>query len=252
MEWKLIQKEEACASIQRMYTLKPLYSNYFNQSLDETDLYCSTEHSFVLLKKQEGLYSRVYLLSDNIDDISTILKALKGTYVVNIPSKGDILDWERLMHISNFQKLATYERFHNTQVKKRGNLENIRFATMEQERGIQDLFYNYFSPYIDYLPTCAELQQLIKQKQVIVNYEKDLLCGAFIFSIEGRKCYFRAWIDNGQNGLKLLFDVYNIMYEKKIAYAYFWVNVKNENVKSIHKLLGAQSDNLKDYTFLKQ
>lgn len=252
MELKKIQKEEVCRCIKRMYTLKPQYSNYFNQPLEDEDLYYETDHSFVLLKNVDGKYSRIYLLSDEFNDISIILKNLKGVNVINIPSKGDIADWEKLMTFSGFRKIGVYERFYNTNIKKRGSLENICYAMPERERDVYKLLHDHFLSYVDYLPSHAELSELIEKKQVLVNYDEGAVCGTFIFELEGRKCYFRAWIDHGRNGLKLLFDVYNIMCEKEKSYAYFWVNSTNENVKSIHRLLGAQPDNLKDFTFIKE
>jgi hypothetical protein len=92
---------------------------------------------------------------------------------------------------------------------------------------------------------------LIEQKNVIINATGKTIQGAFIFSIEGKKCYFRAWIDKSNHSLKLLFDVYNIMITKNLGYAYFWVNAKNKKVRSIHQLLGAKPDGLNDYTFIK-
>jgi hypothetical protein len=189
-----------------------------------------------------------------LEDTARELNAVSGINVVNIPSKGSITYWEQLMHQSDFKLMGLYERFYNTRICQREEIGKIIYAKANQEKEIYDLFYDsdFFSVYTDYLPSHEELKQLIKQESVIINIAGEQILGAFIFSIKGQKCYFQAWIDKSNNRLKLLFDVYNIMVTKKLGYAYFWVNSKNTKVKSIHQLLGAKPDGLKDYTFIKK
>lgn len=238
--------------ISEMYSLKPLYSNYFNQALTSNDYYCKTAHTLLIAKPFNG-YSRIYVLSDDLEDATQKLKTLKGINVLNIPSKGNIAHWEQLMALSDFKLIGLYERFYNTKICQREEIGQIIYAEASQQEEIYNLFYDsgFFSVYTDYLPSHEELKQLIEQKNVIINMTGEQIQGAFIFLIQGQKCYFQAWIDKSNNSLKLLFDVYNIMVGKKLGYAYLWVNSENKKVKSIHQLLGAKSDGLKDYTFIK-
>jgi len=239
--------------VAEMYSLKSLYSNYFNQPLTSNDCYCKTAHTLLIAKSFSG-YNKIYILSDDLDDATQNLNALKGINVVNIPSKGNIAYWEQLMHQADFKMIGVYERFYNTKIRPREKIGEIIYAKANQQEEIYNLFYDsgFFSVYTDYLPSHEELQQLIEQENVILNVTDKQIEGAFIFSIQGQKCYFQAWIDNSNSRLKLLFDAYNIMVAKNLGYAYFWVNSENKKVKSIHQLLGAKPDGLKDYTFIKQ
>jgi len=239
--------------IREMYSIKPLYSNYFNQTLTPDDYFCKTAHTLLMIKPFVD-YNRIYILSDDLEDASKELSSLKGINVANIPSKGSIAHWEQLMHPSGFELTGVYERFYNTKIRPREEIESIIYANSNQEEEIYNLFYDsgFFSIYMDYLPSHEELKQLIEQQNVIINIADKKIQGALIFSIEGQKCYLRAWIDKSNRPLKLIFDAYNIMISNNLTYAYLWINSENKKVKSIHQLLGAKPDGLKDYTFIKK
>ena len=85
-----------------------------------------------------------------------------------------------------------------------------------------------------------------------MNKEDGHVLGVLIFTLEGKKCYLNIWIDRSKNGLYLLFDVYNIMVEKGVSLAYFWVRSDNKKIIKLHKLTGAVPDGLSDYSFIKQ
>ena len=252
MSIEKIDIEKVKGYISEMYSKKPLYSNYFNQMLSPDDYYSKTTHTLLISKAFTG-FNRIYLLSDNIDDATKVLKTLKGINVLNIPSKGDISHWEKLMHQSDFELISIYERFYNTNIRKRDEKEAIIYAIPGQEKEIYNLFHEsgFFSIYTDFLPSYEEIKKMIEQKNVIVNVVDKQIQGAFVFLIEGLKCNFQAWIDMSNNRLKLLFDAYNIVVEKNLAYVYLWVNSENKKVKSIHRMMGAKPDGLKDYTFIK-
>jgi hypothetical protein len=250
---KIANAGEIKEYIKYMYSRKPVYMNYFNQPITSNDRYWKTNDSLIIVKQIDD-FCRIFILSNETQEIIKFLNSFQEMNVINIPSKEDISNWEHLMQTVNYRKIGIYERYYYTNVKSRKNTENILYANSYQVREIYELLYQYeqFSPYTDYLPTYSELEQLISQKQVIINKEKSRILGLFIFSIERKKCYFRAWIDKSNNGLKLLFDMYGIMWSQNITYAYFWINSKNEQVKKIHQLFGARPDGLKDYTFIKQ
>ena len=127
------------------------------------------------------------------------------------------------------------------------------FAANVYVECILKLIYNgEFSFYTDYLPTREEIVNMISNRQVVVNKCDNKVLGVIIYTIEGRKCYLNLWMDYSGEGLFLLFDIYNIMVEKSLKYAYFWVNSTNKKVIKIHKLTGATPDGVSDYTFLKK
>lgn len=70
---KQYEKESVRSSIIRALSLKPHYSNYYGQQLDEGDDYIETDCSLVLRKKEKGFY-RIYIMSISQKDVVDILK----------------------------------------------------------------------------------------------------------------------------------------------------------------------------------
>jgi hypothetical protein len=230
------------------------YSNYFGQPFEVGDLYLETEHTFILAKPVGDFY-RLFLSSDDREDALTLLKSMEGVNVINFPSKKDISEWQQFMADAGYKNIGIYERYYYTKFRPGGSLDQIKFAQPGQAEKIYDLLYGYegFSPYTDYLPSKDEIDQLIKDEFVIVNELSGEVVGTHFFSIEGKKCYLRMWVDRSpRDGFKLVFNMHTIMREKGITYAYLWVNSENEKVKAIHRFLGAKPDGLKDYTFFKK
>jgi len=230
------------------------YSNYFGQAFEPDDWYLETEHTFILAKPVDDFF-RLFLSSDDREEVVALLKVMEGINVINLPSKREIVEWYQLMADAGYENIGIYERYFYTKFRPGGTLDQIKFAQSEQVEEIYDLLYGYegFSPYTDYLPSKDELSQLIKEQFVIVNELSEQVVGTYLFQIDGKKCYLRAWIDKSPvDGFKLIFNMHTIMREKGITYAYLWVNSENKRVKSIHQFLGAKPDGLKDYTFIKR
>jgi len=234
--------------IEEIYDKGTVLSNYFTLDLDDIE-YFKTEFSIVLRKTFTG-FARLYFLTNNIEDLKLVLNQIEGTSVVNIPTKDDIKEFDNVMTSSGFSLFKIYEVYVNNE--SRGNDVFVdQFAKHEDFESVKHLLYSELDIFADHLPNDDELVQMIRNKQVLVNYENDIIAGVFIFSLHGKKCYFNYWVDTSKNGLFLIFNMYNFLKQKDITYAYLWVNTKNEKVKKIHKLFGCQPNNTKDYIYIK-
>jgi hypothetical protein len=229
-----------------------LFSNYFGLKEDDVCEILKTDHTIMLRKKEHDFY-RLFLLSSDEAELTSLLDNLQGcTYVVNIPTKKALGRWQDVMEGSGFEFLAQYDRYYNKEIEYRES-EIGTYAEEEDADAIMRLLYvDEFSIYTDYLPTKEELIQMIRNKQVLVNKTDLGVLGVLIFTIEGKKCYLNIWIDRTQNGLFLLFDAYNIMQENGITLSYFWVKSTNKKIIKIHKLTGAVADGLSDYSYIKR
>jgi hypothetical protein len=236
---------------QKIFSLR-LYSNYFGLPFAEGDLYVSTDHTFILAKPSEGFY-RLFVASDNREDLTRLLKSIEGVNVLNIPSKDDITGWKHLMSDAGYENIGIYERLYYSEFRTGGDLDKIIYAKENEVEEIYNLYYGYegFTPYVDYLPSKKELRELINEKGVIIDKQDDKICGVHIFSIKGKTCDSKLLLDMNNNGLKLFWDLFDIVYLKGINYIVGWVNTKNKKAKSIYLLLGGKLDGLKDYTFIK-
>jgi len=241
--------------VQAIYSRRTVFSNYFGQAFEENDKYFETNNTFLLSKSVRD-FSRLYIASNDKKELVEILSGLKGTNVVNIPTKGDIRDVEAIMAESGYELIGVYERFvYNVKnLTAADDISKIEFAKAGDEEKIYNIYSTWpeFSFYTDYLPTQEELKKFIENKSVIVNKQEDDIVGTFIIEPQGRKYYLRLWIDISKKGLGLLKNVFSILKYNKIDFAYLWVNSNNKRVIALHQLFGATPDGLKDYTFIKR
>lgn len=228
-----------------------LFSNYYGVNEQENFEILKLDRSILIRKKEHDFY-RLFLLSADEKELVNILRALQeDTYVLNIPTKKGVEDWQNLLTLSGFSFLAKYDRYFNKHIEYRES-EVGTYAAEKDALEIMNLLYaDDFSIYTDYLPTRERLSQMIRNKQVLVNNVDGHILGVLIYTIEGKKCYLNIWIDRSKDGLFLLFDAYNIMVKKGIDLAYFWVKSTNKKIIKLHKLTGAVSDGLSDYSYIK-
>jgi hypothetical protein len=242
------KNKNAKSEISRYFAIKPLYSNYFFQDLVDVETF-ATEQTF-LVKKNDNSVSRIYYVSNDLDDLKSILKSLSEGCVVNIPSKTDISFVNELLLECGFYLNATYERFFYDNIQT-DDFFSCQYADFSSIEWISEKLSQNFDAINDRLPSYSSLKIMIEQKKVLVNKKNGEYFGFFIFSIEGKKCYLNCWYDESGDGFYLLFNVFALLLENGINYAYLWVNSLNRKAIKIHKILGAKPDGLKDYTFLK-
>lgn len=229
-----------------------LFSNYYGAK-DNCHYEILEGQYTIVLRCKEYDYYRIYLVTtDNDDLIQTLSCCEDSEYVINIPSKGSINQWDEILRKVGFTQIAEYRRYYNNKKIVYRKSAIGEFARHDENSQIRNILNEIFSKYTDTIPSEKELRRLIDNKQVLVSHEENgNVCGVLIFCFEGKKCYFRIWVDKGNTGLFLLYKAYNIVVEQNINYVYFWVNSTNKDVIRLHTLMGAQSDGLSDYTYIK-
>lgn len=232
---------------------KPILSNYYGLTAG-FDYDYLIENRTIVVRKKEGEFYRLFVLTTDASDLASILGSLQEEYVINIPSRKPIDDWEELMKQCGFEYYSTYSRYCNTKIatmKKHKTTLNIH-ATIENAEEIYQLLTETFSPYTGHLPSKEELEEMILNQQVLVDkYSDGHVCGVNIHTITGVTGYGNAWVDKGEHAVELLLDMYNEMIEKGVKRHVFWVNDSNIGVAKMHIKMGAKPDGLKDYTYIK-
>ncbi len=232
---------------------KPVLSNYYGLATG-FDYDYQIVDSTIVVRKKEGDFYRLFVLSTDATELTTILSCLQEEHVINIPSRKPIDDWQAVMKDSGFEYYSTYSRYCNTKIatmKKHKTTLNIH-ATIENAEEIYQLLTETFSPYTGHLPSKEELEEMILNQQVLVDkYSDGHVCGVNIHTITGVTGYGNAWVDKGEHAVELLLDMYNEMIEKGVKRHVFWVNDANTGVAKMHIKMGAKPDGLKDYTYIK-
>lgn len=232
---------------------KPVLSNYYGLAMG-FDYDYQIADSTIVVRKKEGDFYRLFVLSTDAAELTTMLSSLQEEYVINIPSRKPIDDWQAVMKDSGFGYYSTYSRYCNTKIatmKKHKTTLNI-LATVEDTDEIYQLLTETFSPYTGHLPSKKELEDMILNQQVLIDKFSDgRVCGVNIHTITGVTGYGNAWVDKGEHAVELLLDMYNEMIEKGVKRHVFWVNDSNIGVAKMHIKMGAKPDGLKDYTYIK-
>lgn len=240
---KIIEK-----NLEEIYDSGLIISNYISLDLDNTE-YHRTEFS-LLIRKSYSNFSRLYFLSKNINDLKNILHKVQPVSVINIPTRSDITIYDELLTASGYNLYKVFETYYNNNI--RGfDIFREHFACEEDIERVKYLLYSNLNVYTDHLPNDDDLLKMIQSKQVLVNYENNEICGVFIFSIQGKKCYFNFWVDIGKNGLFLIYNMYNYLKYMDINYAYLWVDNANKKVIGMHKLMGCKPNGDQDYIYVK-
>lgn len=234
-------------AIDRFCLKKHLLSNFYVLTSEDVE-YIKTDKS-LLLKCQFSNFYRLYIMTDDLDEMTEILSSVPEKCVINIPSRHYPEVWDEIMMKTNFNKIAKYSRFSYSDYRK-GHNRDISFATLGDIPDIEKRLLEFFNPLTGHLPSSHELMEMIKDKSIIINKDiNGVLTGAICYRIKGRVAELPFWFDKEGKGLNLLYNVFYLCHQKEIKKISFWVNDTNKDVINIHTLLGAKEDGLSDYIY---
>ena len=253
LEYKQDTNNLLDGKIKEFISARPRYNNCFFPELDQVS-YIETDNSLILKKKYES-FNRIYFMSNDAEELVSILSSLDKDDIINIPSKKGIQeDLNTILTKEGYSLFATYERMYNNLVEPRGQFD-AELANLADVEGIYQLLHNHFNPYTDTLPTREYISELIEKKWVLINRNEDTkeVEGTLLLRFEPQKCHYYIWVDssNFTKALNLFINGFNYMNEKGYEKAYLWVRSTNVRPKKIYETLGFKYDGLKDYTYTK-
>lgn len=238
--------------IKHYLTNRYKYKNYYLTDLEGVSYY--EENGTLVLKKKYDTFNRVYFLSNDEEKLTSILSELGTDDAINIPFKKKMAETlEIILEQSGYKCTGIYERMY-----KNENYEcesfNGTFAKPKDVDGIYNLLYDNFDPIPDRLASRKEIEDMVSKNEVLVHYsEKCIVDGLIMFTIDGNKCNFHAWISKSpvSESINLFLEAFNYIESLHISKSTLWVNETNISAKRIYEMLGYKYDGLKDYTFLK-
>lgn len=233
---------------------KLLYNNFYGiQKNKEYDV-LQGDHT-LLLRIAEYNYYRLFVMSADKIELISFLKQLElQGYVINIPTKQSIEDWEEVLINGGFSHYTTYSHYCNNAIATMKKVPTTlnQYANIQDLEDVHNVLFRNFTTYASHLPSDDELIEMIKGNRVFVNRDSQgKVCGVNIYTITGKTAYGNAWVDEGGRGLELMFDMLNCFIDHDVKRYVFWVRDDNKNVIKMHKMLGGVTDGLKDYTYLK-
>ena len=151
---------------------KVLLSNFFYRLDGEECEICSGDDT-VLIRIPEHDFYRLYVITADVDELVALLKELEADkYVINIPSKGAIDDWNVVFDKAEFKNIGVYKRYYTIKVKYRKSVVGD-YAGLGDLTVVDKLLKDNFSKYTDYLPSKSRLEAMIKNKQVLVSKDDN-------------------------------------------------------------------------------
>lgn len=253
IEFKNVSREELAQLIERYQSKKVILSNFFGLTgHNDYRVICGKDTILYCLPEYDSY--RLYTICSNKAELINMLKSLDSKFVINIPTKKGIDDWNSILVDSGFELYATYSHYMNLTVPTMEKKETSTgfFAKPSELQQVYDLLYRNFPIYAAHLPDKKELAKMIEENRVIADYdESGKICGANIYTITGPTAYGNAWVDEGSRGLEIFFDMFNIFIDRGVKRFVFWIRDGNKKVIKMHKLMGAKPDGLKDYTYVK-
>jgi hypothetical protein len=239
--------------VQEYISQRQPFSNYFMSSLDGM-LFAKGEETLLLKLPCEG-FNRIYFLSRNREELTSMLSQLSEEDAINIPTKREISqDILTILHNAGYNLFTSYERLYKNTNDPRGDFED-NFAQIGDCAKIKELLLSQlYNPITDRIPTNEEIKFMIENKQALVNRnENGEVNGVLLFAIDGKKCNFLEWASTASAGesLFLYLNAFNYMGQLGIEKSTIWVRSDNVRPKKIYISWGYQPDGLKDYTFLK-
>jgi hypothetical protein len=232
------------------------YSNYYYQELqNEQFLVSYTTRSICFFEQEDGFY-RGYFASVDMDDLTNLLSSveLESPVVIAIVSKTQNPELTENIQRSGFEQYRVYRRMVNRDFQKFELNDGITYAELGQAQEILELLKETFNPYTDYLPTAALLEQLIEDKQIIINEEDGRCKGLFIYRREGIKYNFNYMVNKSINPVSFMYSMQNFYAHLKNAglqHGYLWVDSHNVKVIRLHEKFGWKFDGLQDAFYIK-
>ena len=219
-----------------------------------------SDKPLVLLENFEKYYQLYYFL-ENPDlssiDFKTINESLAkfSPLYADITLKGDFQYKDSFFEKLDMSFYRTYIRKSviNKEQKNR-KLMDADYASLKDSEEIYRMLCNQFDLMSDHIPSKPELDELLKNGNVLKITIKDAIAGVLLFEDYGKRAYARALCvspdyQNSFVGYSLMADYFSRHNAEKTSLFYLWVDEANQNVEKLHNKFGYQFDGLKNYIF---
>lgn len=225
---------------------------------DETFYYEECTDCYILLHKNEG-FNNVFYIATALDAVIAVFQQLTGlkNCVLDVVSRRE--DPEELQALAEcgfsvYNKLYRMSRSGKWKVQGYGG-ENVIEAQQDDIAIIQSFLYRDFDMMSEQLPTTKELEERVKNHQILV-YKKDLaVLGFIIFEILGKTWYLRYWYTSPKSrnlrvGAKLL--TRSLSLAPDAVRQILWVIAENDNAIKRYEHYGFKKENMYDYVLIKK
>lgn len=223
-----------------------------------------TEETIVFCIQENNIY-RVFYYSVDEKDLIENLKKLPKNSILDIVAQEGSLDVQWLEG-AGFYLYSTYARFgqplldyenqkelmSKNRIDAFYNEEYGECATVDDVQELQRLISKGFDEKTDHLFSDEELEDLINNKNILVQRESGEIFCIFIYKIEGKKFYYNLSYNEGTADVLYSIEkksLLNAIKEYGVSYAYSWMALTN---KKALKRSAVPADHMRNYIFEKK
>lgn len=221
---------------------KPYDSNYYMGFSPEQEFEAVKGEETLVFWIDEFSFKRVYYFSSNRRELSCLLKKVEGSAVLDIVCKGEN-EQESAVTEAGFQRYAVFckrqiplEAGGKTKMDESmyGDFyqpDILTYACPDDLSELWNLLTDTFDHKKDHIPTRIQLEEMIRNKNVVLYKLKGVIAAFYIFRIEGKKLYsnFSYNAASGDILYSLERRVREWAYENRgVSLLYAWFDMKNK------------------------
>jgi ribosomal protein S18 acetylase RimI-like enzyme len=170
--------------------------------------------------------------------------------------KNDLLMSMSRLGLNEYSMFERYQRIIGTEEYYASPTNEILVATNNHVNLILDLFKRCFDPVDDEIPSCLEMEYLIKNRDVRIVLRGEKLVGCLITKTSGSLSTLQhIAVDELYRRQKIASDLVRYYLSdctmRSISRILLWVRSTNESAKSYYRSFGFHKQGLRKYVFLK-
>lgn len=246
---------------------KKFYTNCF-KIIDTEDIILDvfeSKQSITFVINDNGVY-RIYFYSVDLNDLKLLLIKYPSNYSIEYLSKTYIKEIEDIFLSSGFSKHAVFNRYSNIELsssfceklpKVLLNIKIDKYYSLEKVANANLVYTKLcevFDRYNSHIKNITNIENMIENKNVFVNYKNKELLAIMTYLVEGRKLYIEHLYNSGRAEIafSMFYKSILIAINKGINYAYTWVDEKNEAIISFIEKFSFKFDGLCNYIYVKR
>lgn len=211
-----------------------------------------TDKACFLITKDDG-FSRFYFIVSEIAALKTILEYVSinfsGEISVETAGNSQYLENVKQVFLENgFYEYSSMIRMNKMRSETNEvNFEGIHLLTEDKKAEIQKIYNKYFDKFVERIPTGAEIDHFITNKNAYYFSDNDEIQGFIIFESHGITSHLRYWFVHPNYrekkiGSKLIQLFFNI--GENVKRELFWVIESNENAIKRYKHFGFAEEDM--------
>ena len=213
-----------------------------------------TETALLIVEKGEQI-NKLYYISVSWDWVCYIeeIKLKYQPLVISLVQTTEVID--KLPFLDNgYSVYKTYQRLRRIESLSLGKEAVIAdYCTKRDRRSLREMMDNTFDTLSDHIPTEGEMDELIKNENIICIRMDNTVIGSIIFEDKGKTSYIRmVCVDKRYRGKGFgnkLMDTYFQLHNDYKSFT-LWYDIENVAAYSLYRRWGYEKESMYNLIFV--